>query len=107
MALEIQSAVAATFADHLNSTFRLRDPATELELVEVADGSTRHQVNFSLLFRGPRQPVLPQRIYPVEHDALGSFDLFIVPVHADAQAIRYQAVFNRLVEDTPSGNEPA
>ena len=103
MTLEIQSAVASTFAEHLNSTFRLHhEPAaTELELVEVSDGSTHGHVNFSLLFRGPHQPPLPQQTYPVEHDRLGRFDLFIVPVKRDAQGLYYEAVFNRVSETTP------
>jgi hypothetical protein len=97
MTLEIQSAVAATFAEHLNSTFRLQhQPATtELELLEVSDGSTDGHVNFSLLFRGPLQPLLLQQIYPVEHDRLGRFDLFIVPIRRDAHGLYYEAVFNR------------
>jgi hypothetical protein len=99
MTLEIQSAVAPTFAEHLNSTFRLHhEPAiTELELVEVSDGSTHGHVNFSLLFRGPLQPLLPQRIYPVEHERLGRFDLFIVPVRRDTHGLYYEAVFNRAI----------
>jgi len=98
MTLETQSAVASTFAEHLNSTFRLHhQPATtELELIEVSDGSTHGHINFSLLFRGPQQPLLLQQIYPVEHDRLGRFDLFIVPVKRDAQALYYEAVFNRV-----------
>src|SRR5260370_14651688 len=82
MTLEIQSAVASTFAEHLNGTFRLHhQPATtELELLEVSDRSADRHINFTLLFRGPLQPLLPQQIYPVEHDRLGRFDLFIVPV---------------------------
>jgi hypothetical protein len=98
MTLEIQSAVASTFAEHLNSTFRLHhQPATtELELLEVSDGSAHGHVNFTLLFRGPLQPLLPQQIYPVEHDRLGRFDLFIVPVKRDTQGLYYEAVFNRL-----------
>jgi hypothetical protein len=98
MTLELQSAVASTFAEHLNSTFRFHhQPATtELELVEVSDGSTHGHVNFSLLFRGPQQPQLPQQIYPVEHDRLGRFELFIVPVKREAHGLYYEAVFNRL-----------
>jgi len=108
LTLEIQNAVAATFAGHLNSTFRVRhEPTTELELVEVFDGSTHGHVNFSLLFRGPLQPLLPQQIYPVEHAALGSFDLFIVPIQRDAQGLKYQAVFNRVIETAPIANERA
>jgi len=98
MTLETQSAVASTFAEHLNSTFRLhhQPTTTELELVEVSDGSSNGHVNFSLLFRGPREPQLRQQIYPVEHDRLGRFDLFIVPVKRDASGLYYEAVFNRV-----------
>jgi hypothetical protein len=106
MTLEIQSAVAATFAGHLNSKFRLlHEPPTELELVEVSDGSTGDHINFSLLFRGPQQPLLPQRSYAIEHDALGRFDLFIVPIQRDTQGLKYQAVFNRVVETASIANE--
>lgn len=50
---------------------------------------------FSLMFKGPPQPVLPQRIYRVAHDggALAPLDLFIVPVRGSADAIWYEAVF--------------
>ncbi len=107
MTLEIQSAVASTFAEHLNSTFRLHHgPATtELELVEVSDGSTGRHVSFALLFRGPHQPLHPQQIYPFEHDRLGRFDLFIVPVKRDAHGLYYEAVINRVIETTPFANE--
>jgi hypothetical protein len=102
MALEIQSAVAATFASHINTRFRLVEkPGTELDLAEVSDGSTSQHINFSLVFRGPHQPVLPQRIYPLEHDVLGRFDLFLVPIQRDAQGLQYQAVFNRVIESAP------
>jgi len=90
MTLEIQSAVAATFAEHLNSTFRLHhEPATtELELIEVSDGSTRRQVSFSLLFRGPHQPMLPQQVYPFEHDPARP----LRSLHRPRQAGRARAV---------------
>ena len=104
MPLEIQSAVAATFAEHLNTKFRLIDlPGTELELVHVHDGSSARHINFWLLFRGPLQPQLPQRIYVLDHDALGRFDLFIVPIERDAQGLKYQAVINR-VESAQTAN---
>jgi len=97
--MEIQNAVAATFAGHVNSTFRVcHEPATELELIEVSDGSAGDHINFSLQFRGPLQPLLPQQIYPVEHDQLGRFDLFIVPIRRDAHGLYYEAVFNRVNE---------
>jgi len=100
MPLDIQRSVAATFAAHLHSVFRLRDQSTALELalIEVADGSTSRQVSFSLLFRGPQQPPLAQQIYLFEHDDLGGFDLFIVPIRQDAQGRYYEAIVNRMIE---------
>jgi hypothetical protein len=72
------------------------------ELVEVtgyaagprATGATIRREPFSLVFRGPRAPVLPQRIYTLEHDAFGRLELFIVPIGPDATGMRYQVVFN-------------
>ena len=109
MTLDIERAVAATFAAHLQSAFRAHhaQTTTELALVEVSDGSTPRQVTFSLLFRGPHQPRLAQQIYPFEHDRLGRFDLFIVPVKQDGHGLYYEAVFNRVIETGPSGDDRA
>ena len=48
---------------------------------------------FSLMFAGPAEPRLPQRIYRLQHPRLPALDLFLVPVAADAMATRYEAVF--------------
>ena len=92
----------ATFAPHLREVFTVR--ATEqialtLTLSEVtphgptppADGPRR--APFALLFHGPPTPILPQRIYRLEHPALGTFDLFLVPLGPDRAGMRYEAVF--------------
>jgi hypothetical protein len=50
-------------------------------------------VPFTLTFVGPLQPVLPQRIYHMEHAAVGEFALFLVPVGPSAQGMQYEAVF--------------
>jgi hypothetical protein len=55
------------------------------------DGQPRLQ--FSLVFRGPLEPALPQAIYGLEHDALGRLDLFLVPIGPAEGAMRYQASF--------------
>ena len=88
-----------TFAPRLNSTFRIRpesaDPI-ELQLVEANDvGTTPRQLQFSLVFRGPHNPQLMQGIFKFEHDEIGSFDLFIVPIKRDQHGMYYEAVFNR------------
>jgi hypothetical protein len=89
------------FAAHLNSTFRLHHETLgliELELESVsALQSTPRQQMFSILLRGPFEPVLEQRIYALEHDQLGTLDLFLVPVEQRPDGTRYEAVFNRLL----------
>jgi hypothetical protein len=48
---------------------------------------------FSIIFRGPAEPTLPQGVHRVRHDAIGSFELFLVPIEPDADGPRYEAVF--------------
>jgi hypothetical protein len=49
---------------------------------------------FAIILRGPYRPVLPQRIYRVEHQALGALEIFFVPVGPDQQGMCYEAIFN-------------
>ena len=50
---------------------------------------------FALLFRGPVQFALPQRIYHFEtRDSHSVGDLFIVPIGMDGHGRYYEAVFN-------------
>src|SRR5215204_206860 len=49
--------------------------------------------SFSLLFTGPKNRFLPQRLYSFTHETLGRFPLFIVPVGQDATTFHYEAVF--------------
>lgn len=90
------------FQEHLNTPFHIRfaDGQT-LELV-LADidlygpnpASAPRPQPFSLIFIGPRDRVLPQRIYPLEHDRLGRLEIFIVPIGPDQRGMRYEAAFN-------------
>jgi hypothetical protein len=48
---------------------------------------------FALLFGGPLQPIMPQRTYTLDHERLGSFELFIVPIGPEGAMMRYEAVF--------------
>jgi hypothetical protein len=89
------------FSQALNSVFHLPVEAgltVDLTLIELRQGvSTAQQEQFSLLFRGPAEPLLPQHIYPVEHYQLGAFDLFFVPVGRDPAGVTYEVVFNRFI----------
>ena len=88
----------AKFREQLNTVFRVdhNAGAVPLVLAEVTDsrvsGGFEH---FSLFFHGPSDRILAQGTYAMQHDALGTLDLFIVPVMgSNAERIIYQAHFS-------------
>ena len=85
----------------LNTAFRLMDgpvAGLALNLAQVSELRTNQKYEmFSLLFDGPAEYPLQQRIYRLEHDQLGQIELFLVPVGRDKEVFHYEAVFNRLV----------
>jgi len=88
------------FLRHKNSQFALQQessPAAVLTLTEVnshpATGAGIRQP-FSLIFSGTPGVVLPQRIYTLTHEVMGTVDIFLVPVGATPAETQYQAVFN-------------
>lgn len=88
----------ADFAPYVGETFALETGEARLALVlEEAKGaagaSVREHGAFTLLFRGPADPVLPQAIYRLDREA-ESHDIFLVPIARDAEGTRYEAVFN-------------
>ena len=100
-----------TFAPLVGSKFRVYTEAAgfiELELVEAtefrghgskpAPGTGLMQESFSVIFGGPDNRLLPQGMYAFEHEGLGRFELFIVPVGRKPGVFQYQAVFNRLIQ---------
>jgi len=90
----------AEFSKHVNTKFRvaLEDPL-ELELTEVKGYlSKAHEQTgmerFSAFFRGPADRYLKQMVYSLEHEQMGTFELFLVPLSLDETGYRYEAVFN-------------
>lgn len=91
------------FSPYLDQSFRLWLEGVgllEFELIEVQEMSDStdevqgHRRPFSIVFRGPEQPVLPQRIYRIEHPSMGTLDLFLVPLGPGRSGgIHYEAVF--------------
>jgi hypothetical protein len=90
------------FAGAVGAAFKIQDRpegAIDLALVEarnlsVATTAPGRRPPFSLLFRGPRSPVLPQSIYPLVHPSFGRLEIFLVPVGEDADGVTYEAIFN-------------
>ena len=60
--------------------------------VEELPRAARDAGAFRLLFSGPPQPVLEQATYTLR-GSRRTDDIFIVPVAADASAVRYEAIF--------------
>jgi len=95
------------FSRHLNTKFRVRLDApepVELELVEVKgrpSGADEQQgmERFSAFFRGPAHLRLNQHTFPLAHERMGEFDIFLVPVAQDADGFLYEAVFNYFRQD--------
>ena len=90
------------FLKHLNTKFRIRiseSEAVEAELTEVSERLMNpKQERFSLVFRTPNEMFLGQGQRPFEHDQMGNFELFIVPIGRGEGGTDYEAVFNRLVK---------
>lgn len=88
------------FSKHVNTKFRVAsEPPIELELTEVKGYLSRPNEEtgmerFSAFFQGSGDRLLAQGTYAFEHDAMGAFDLFLVPIAKNEKGFRYEAVFN-------------
>src|SRR5215207_4954422 len=90
----------AEFSKHVNTKFRVvSEQPIDLELTQVKGYSAQsHEQTgmerFSAFFQGPPDRYLVQQTYSIEHEQMGAFDLFLVPVSRDKSVVRYEAVFN-------------
>jgi hypothetical protein len=74
------------------------DEPVELVLTEVrtrgeADPAGGRRQAFSVLFAGPAEPALEQRMYTLQNETLGELAIFLVPVGLDGGRMLYEAVF--------------
>lgn len=92
------------FAGRIGERFELAVTAGEplaIELVDATESSEvggpgpddRQRQQFSLVFRGPVEPVLAQGTHALTHEAMGDLALFLVPIGQDADGMRYEAAF--------------
>jgi hypothetical protein len=101
----LEDLTVASFAPAVGEAFALDAGdagALQLKLLEArltdpeapATGSGGTRAGFVLTFRGPVDPVLPQRIYRIEHASTGPLEIFIVPIARDEAGTSYEAIFS-------------
>ena len=90
------------FSKHLNTTFRIRlndERTIDARLIDVSERLVSpRQERFSIVFLSSNEVLIGQGIAQFEHDEMGTFQLFIVPIGRDERGTQYEAVFNRLVK---------
>jgi hypothetical protein len=101
----LDSLNSRVFSEQLHTTFRVRVPGPSILSLELSDVTEKNLApqaeQFSLVFRDPATGHIPQGTYTFEHDKLGTFDLFLVPIGPDSGGMRYEVVFNRLKKRPP------
>jgi hypothetical protein len=93
------------FHEQLHTQFKVILPnnspfAFELIKVVEADPSPKIEM-FMLHFRGPSAPHLPQQTLRLEHDKLGTFEIFLTAISAEPEGIVYESVFHRFRKTAP------
>jgi hypothetical protein len=88
------------FVSRVGESFAVRTPEgalvpLRLTSAQSAGGRAPQSARdpFSLLFEGPPEPFLPQRIYEFDLGAPGTCGIFLVPVGRFDGGFRYEAVF--------------
>jgi len=99
METSLEKLNAKIFAEQLHTKFKARhdNGTVALELAEVIERDISPRLElFCLVFHGPVAPRLPQMIYGLEHEKLGTVNIFLTAIAADSDGISYEAVFNRV-----------
>ena len=99
---DFDQCVNQPFKVHLDS--EQQDTEIDLELIDVQ--FLRESVNeggrdqFSLLFKGGSEVILPQQTYQLENNKMGKLDIFLVPIGREdnqnndpTRAVIYESVF--------------
>lgn len=96
MTLDLATASVSEFEGRVSETFTIEftDASLSLELIETRSlgSGERPGGAFSLLFSGPREPMLQQGTYRLE-TGQETLEVFLVPVNQTDDAAHYEAVF--------------
>jgi hypothetical protein len=100
--VNLETLTDGDFGVRVGESFRIRLASGELLGAILAEVTAHPYLpplpdrrrGFSIVFESDRPGHLPQGIYPVEHDQMGTVELFLVPIGRRAGGMRYEAVFN-------------
>jgi hypothetical protein len=89
-----------TCSTWLGDVFLVAYEDGQLEFTLIEAEPLRVQVEpsssgFSLLFRGPAEPVFQQCVIPLRHADAGRLGLFVVPIRQEPEGTVYEAIINR------------
>jgi hypothetical protein len=99
--VDVGDVTVETFAGREGQRFWITfaDAELDLELAMLTRapenfGSGKRQP-FTIVFHGTLEHVLPQRTWPIEHEELGTTEMFLTPLGPNEanDAMRYEAVF--------------
>jgi hypothetical protein len=97
MESSLATLTAESFEPYRGETFSLMAGGSELALtlatVQRLGNAMRAGGAFSLQFSGPAGPIVPQATYPLRHGALGTLELFLVPLRPENGLSRYEVIF--------------
>lgn len=95
------------FSKHVGGKFQIpfEEGDFEITLAEVkaympADSEQSGMERFSIFFEGPPDLMLHPQTYPIRHEQMGEFELFLGAISRDEKAVRYEAVFNYYKENS-------
>ncbi len=95
----LESLTKESWSEHLWTSFELTGegsatlPLVLVEITALGSGAAGRRDPYSLVFRGPPAPILPQRIYRIRHGRMGELEIFLVPIGPDGEGMRYEAIF--------------
>ena len=110
MPADLNKLNAKIFSEQLHTRFNVGTAGAGpmvLELIEVSehDSSPRMEL-FTLHFLGAAAPRLLQQIHRLEHEKLGTLEIFLTAIGQDQdQRIIYESVFHRFRKPAPGRNE--
>ncbi|WP_428699390.1 DUF6916 family protein [Stappia sp.] len=95
---DLATATMADFEACKDKPVRLTAGGESMDLaiteVTAVSGPERPGGAFSVVFRGPREPVVEQAIHHIVVEGHGEAEIFLVPLGPDRDGMLYEAVFN-------------